>query len=476
MNQPGVARPITILWIRNDLRIHDNPALAWATEQKSSIVAVYIEDESESPSIGAASRAWLKASLLEFQKSLHQLKIPLLFYCGDTISIFEHLQHKYTPHTIVYNRSVEPEKRRTEVRLERAVQCTILSCKPNLLLDPFDSNLLYTKNKKPFTVFTPFWKRSIELLGTTLFPLCMPKQALELSSTPPIEPLPSDFSIELPPITLSWEQKILHHWQPGEQGALLAFKKFRSTLSSYGHKRDFPADQGTSLLSPHLHFGEISPRYIWNSIPYTHSSEAFLRELGWREFANYLLYHYPHTVTTPLREEFKKFPWLEDQEKLKRWQKGETGIPIVDAGMRQLWETGWMHNRLRMIVGSFLVKHLLQPWQKGAEWFWNTLVDADLANNTFGWQWVAGCGADAAPYFRIFNPVLQSEKFDAEGCYIRKYVPELGSLPAKMIHAPWLFSVSELRKYNVELGITYPQPICDLAEGRKRALAAFASL
>jgi deoxyribodipyrimidine photo-lyase len=262
------------------------------------------------------------------------------------------------------------------------------------------------------------------------------------------------------------------------------YKFLNEGLSNYSQGRDRPALSDVSRLSPYLHFGEISPRTVWHAVrercllDKKTSTEAacYLRELGWREFANYLLYYFPETTDKPLREEFNKFPWSKNQTYLKAWQRGKTGYPIVDAGMRELWHTGWMHNRVRMIVASFLVKDLLIPWQEGAKWFWDTLVDADLANNTLGWQWSAGCGADAAPYFRIFNPVLQGEKFDPGGTYVRLWVPELKKLPTKWIHQPWLAPQEDLATAAVKLDYNYPRPIVDHKIARQRALSAFSSI
>jgi deoxyribodipyrimidine photo-lyase len=259
-------------------------------------------------------------------------------------------------------------------------------------------------------------------------------------------------------------------------------------MSNYAEARDWPAAEGTSMLSPHLHFGELGARQIWAAVqvasresgvfPPSKGAAVFLAEIGWREFAHHLLFHFPHTAEEPLRGEFARFPWAADpsDRKLRAWQRGETGYPIVDAGMRQLWRTGWMHNRVRMIVASFLVKHLRLPWQRGAEWFWDTLVDADLAANTLNWQWSAGCGADAAPYFRIFAPVLQGEKFDPAGEYVRRWVPELARLPAEHVHAPWAAPAEVLAGAGVRLGENYPRPIVDHATARAEALAAFRAL
>jgi deoxyribodipyrimidine photo-lyase len=279
--------------------------------------------------------------------------------------------------------------------------------------------------------------------------------------------------------TLDWANGFTAHWNLGEEGATRRLHRFiNHGLKGYSRGRDHPAIDGTSRLSPYLHFGEISPHQVWDAVqkPRSRSRQAvdrYCTELGWREFSHHLLFHFPHTPEQPLRKDFKAFPWIYDRRALWAWQRGRTGFPIVDAGMRQLWRIGWMHNRVRMIVASFLVKDLLIPWVQGAMWFWDTLVDADLGNNTLGWQWVAGCGADAAPYFRIFNPVSQGERFDPEGDYVREWVPELAKLPKKWIHRPAEAPPEVLAKANVEIGMNYPKPLVDHAEARQRALKAF---
>jgi deoxyribodipyrimidine photo-lyase len=282
---------------------------------------------------------------------------------------------------------------------------------------------------------------------------------------------------KLQPSSPDWATGLRGAWAPGEAGAAARLDTFCETALGYGRARDFPSEEGTSRLSPHLHFGEIGPRQIWHAIrARVPEADAFLRELAWREFSIHLLHRAPALPEHPLREAFAGFPWRRDAGQLRAWQRGRTGYPIVDAGMRQLWHTGWMHNRVRMIAASFLVKHLLLPWQEGEAWFWDTLVDADLANNAANWQWVAGCGADAAPYFRIFNPVLQGEKFDPTGAYVRRWVPEIARLPDAVVHKPWLASADTLADAGVHLGDTYPRPIVDHAAARSRAVAAFESV
>ncbi len=336
----------------------------------------------------------------------------------------------------------------------------------------FNSSLLFeprdvkTAADTPFRVFTPFW-RATRALPEPGRPLPAPK-ALHTHDAPGDRL--EDWA--LLPTKPDWAGGLRRAWTPGEIGARRRLDGFLRTLSGYGAARDVPAAEATSRLSPHLHFGEISPRQIWHALRGREpDSDKFRSELGWREFNHHLLFHHPQLPEAPLDRKFSAFPWRSDAVGFAAWTKGRTGFPIVDAGMRQLWTTGWMHNRVRMIAASFLVKHLGIDWRRGAAWFWDTLVDADLANNAANWQWVAGCGADAAPFFRIFNPVLQGEKFDPDGAYVRRWIPELNRMPDKYIHKPWA-APSDIRRAAKD----YPQPILDLATGRLRALAAFRSL
>ena len=343
----------------------------------------------------------------------------------------------------------------------------------------FEPHKALKSDGTPYKVFTPFYKKGcLENSPPPRTPLAEPDninlQAHSILSLDDLNLMPQ----------IPWHKTMEKEWEPGESGAQKRLLHFlHNGLRDYKEGRNHPAADNVSRLSPHLHYGEISPNEVWHATKpvmvaehIEKDGEHFLRELGWRDFSNNLLYHFPDIPRTNLQAKFNAFPWREDPDALKRWQKGQTGYPIVDAGMRELWQTGYMHNRVRMIAGSFLVKNLLLHWHHGEDWFWDTLVDADLANNSASWQWVAGCGADAAPYFRIFNPLTQGKKFDADGAYVRKYVPEIAALPDKYLHAPWEAPDETLFESGVALDQTYPSPIVDLKQSRDRALAAFSSL
>jgi deoxyribodipyrimidine photo-lyase len=382
---------------------------------------------------------------------------------------------------VCWTRRYEPAVLQRDAAIKKALK------EQSLVAESFNGSLLHepweieTGASRPYQVFTPFWNACLKL-----------PEATDPRPSPRGIPAPARWpkslrldELDLEP-SIDWTAGIRESWSPGERGAHARLEAFLSqNINEYETQRDRPDCAGTSGLSPHLHFGEISPRRIWHAVAQHVATQGksshdgctrFLTEIGWREFAHHLLYHFPQTPIRPLREQFVDFPWRRDSKSLRAWQSGLTGYPLVDAGMRQLWRTGWMHNRVRMVVASFLVKHLLLPWQDGAKWFWDTLVDADLANNTLGWQWSAGCGADAAPYFRIFNPVAQGQKFDPNGDYIRRWIPELAQLSAKFVHQPWTAPPEVLLAARVILGRTYPRPIVDHREARQRALEAFASL
>lgn len=440
-----------IVWLRNDLRLHDNPALFAACQTGRPLVLCYIwSEEDEQPYLpGGATRAWLHDSLIEFSKSIQD---RLILRKGSYISVLEALIKETNAKTVYWNRRYEPHLFAKDQEIQQLLTLAgieSITYHGNVLLEPWEQA---TKEGKPFKVFTPFYKSYLK--SQLLEPLSTPKTFNFF--------IGKLFSETISGLGLLTRNPPLDIWQTGEEGALKALDHFiKDGLTNYQTNRDYPAIEGTSKLSSHLRFGEISIRTIAKRLP-EGAKEWYLRELIWREFAIHLLYHFPNTPEEPLRPEFKKFPWRKDPEQLTAWQEGMTGYPIVDAGMRQLSATGWMHNRVRMIVGSFLVKQLLLSWKEGEAWFWEKLFDADIANNTLGWQWVCGCGADAAPYFRIFNPVLQGQKFDPEGTYVKTWIPELHALPKELVHTPW--------KANVK---NYPTPIIDLEFGRLRALEAF---
>lgn len=460
-----------IVWFRQDLRCEDNPALTFAAEQ-GRVIPVYIwsPEEEENWSLGAASRWWLHYSLISLQKEFQVYKIPFLLRKGDTKAVLEDLLKESEASMVVWNRRYEPMIQSRDEKINNWLN------KKGIKTKTFNSALLFepwmisNRQQKPFRVFTPFWKQCLKM-EELLVPLFPPSKILKNEKKLFSFPV-KDLHL-LPKIP--WDEGLEKTWIPGTRGAKRKLADFLSgPIVDYKKNRDYPGIVGTSFLSPYLHFGEISPKIIWNAIRKeyreTEVANCFLRQLGWREFAYHLLYHFPNTPQKPLKESFNKFDWEKDEKKLRAWKTGTTGYPIVDAGMRQLWATGWMHNRVRMITGSFLVKDLLINWLEGARWFWDTLVDADLANNTLGWQWVAGCGADAAPYFRILNPITQGEKFDSAGVYVRKWVPEIASLPNEWLHKPWLAPQNILQKAGITLSKTYPLPIVDHELARKEAL------
>jgi deoxyribodipyrimidine photo-lyase len=474
----------TVVWFRRDLRLADNPALAAAAAAAEPVIPVYIHAPSEESgwAPGGASRWWLHHSLSRLDGNLRAIGSALCIRASDDpLATLEELARECGARRVVWNRCYEPaaieRDRRIKTRL-RGVGLETESYNSALLHEPWT---IHTRTGGPFQVFTAFW-RSCKSLEDPAEPQPAPASLRSPARRPRSQPLES---LELLP-RLDWTAGLEAAWTPGSEAAHEHLDRFLSgSFDDYGHRRDQPGVHGTSRMSPHLHFGEIGPREIWHATRRSalargrhHSwrDSQFLTEIGWREFAYHLLFHFPQTPEQPLRPLYARFPWRSDAASLKAWQRGLTGYPIVDAGMRQLWSTGWMHNRVRMIVGSFLVKDLLLPWTLGARWFWDTLVDADLASNTLGWQWVAGCGADAAPFFRIFNPTAQGTKFDPAGAYVRHWVPELAALPNEWLHCPWSAPPPVLEAAGVRLGRTYPHPVVDHAVARKRALAALNSI
>ena len=476
----------TLLWFRQDLRLQDNPALAAAVARGGAVVPVYILDDAGEGAwpMGGASRWWLHHALTALDASLRERGSRLLFARGDAAGVLREIAKATGAGAVYWNRRYEPAviARDSAIKTEfAATGLEVKSFNSALLHEP---HTIQNKQGKPFQVFTPFWKNCLTLPVAPAV-----KFTAEQIAGPSAWPRGLELAeLELLPKT-KWDGGFTTVWQPGEAGAAARMKKFAArAMDVYADERNLPDRDGTSMLSPWLHFGEIGPRQVWAAVaarskdsgvfPSSNGSRVFLSEIGWREFAHHLLFHFPHTPEQPLRAEFAKFPWAADAggKKLRAWQRGQTGYPIVDAGMRQLWHTGWMHNRVRMVVASFLVKHLRLNWTHGAAWFWDTLADADLASNTLGWQWSAGCGADAAPYFRVFAPVLQGVKFDSEGDYVRRWVPELAKLPTEHIHAPWDAPAAVLARAGVELGKNYPGPIVNHAAAREAALKAFKEL
>jgi len=434
---------VNILWFRQDLRLSDNPALAAAIERGGPLIPAYIwAPEEEGAWVpGAASQWWLARSLAALAAELERRGARLIVRCGPSDEALARLADETGAGAVFWNRRYEPAAIARDKQVKSGLRAR------GLIAESFNGSLLFepwtiaNRAGQPYRVFMAFWRE------------CMKRSIpAAVAGAPPRLPAPESWPSSLAiadlllEATIDWAGGLREAWQPGEGGAIRQLQLFaKEPATHYQTDRDRPDITGTSRLSPHLHFGEIGPAQIWRAAP---ASQAYLRQLVWREFAYHLLFHFPESVDQPLRPEFANFPWKSDLKLFRAWTRGKTGYPLVDAGMRELWHTGWMHNRVRMVVASFLVKHLLIGWQEGAVWFWDTLVDADLANNTLGWQWVAGCGADAAPYFRIFNPIIQAAKFDPEGAYVRRWAPDSATLA----------------------------PIVDHEEARRRALAALASM
>jgi deoxyribodipyrimidine photo-lyase len=452
----------TVLWLRQDLRLRDNLALRAAVERGGPVIPVYIwapaEEGGWAP--GAASRWWLHGSLRALDSSLRQIGSRLILRGGPALETLVTLLDEAGATAVYWNRRYEPDAQAVSHAVRAGLRHRGIDARDfnsTLLAEPSE---FLNQSGQPYLVYTPFMRAMLRKLPTGP-PQPAPRALRSPARWPHTLPLEA---LGLEPRT-AWYTTMAQCWQPGEEGALARLRRFvGERLDHYARARDLPAVAGTSGLSPHLHFGEIGPRQVWHAVASHRHRAGFLRELLWREFACHLLHHRPHTPGAPLREQFAHFPWRQDLQELVPWQRGATGVPMVDAGMRELWARGVMHNRVRMIVASYLVKNLLLPWQEGARWFWDTLVDADLASNTLNWQWVAGCGADAAPYFRIFNPVLQGQRFDPAGEYVRRWVPELAGVPGRHVHAPWQASPPPPG---------YPAPLVDLDASRRTALDAY---
>jgi deoxyribodipyrimidine photo-lyase len=457
----------SVVWFGRDLRLADHPALGAAVARGGPVIPVFILTPEEDS--GGASRWWLHQSLTELAEALKKAGSRLTVRQGPAAEVLAAVARESGARTVLWNRRYAPVAAEAERAAERRLRAEGIEAESfpgNLLFEP---GSILNDSGKPLQVFTAFWKAC-------------------LTAKPPAEPAPAPKRIPAPaqwPDSLAitdlrlepaidWAGGLREAWEPGEAGAMRRWREFRRKgLADYSVERNRPDHRGTSRLSPHLHFGEISVRQVWHEAP---AGGDYARQIAWREFSYHLLHHFPRMPREPLRPEFARFPWRMNAKALRAWTHGLTGYPMVDAGMRELWHTGWMHNRVRMLAASFLVKHLRVPWQEGAAWFLDTLVDADVANNTVGWQWTAGCGADAAPYFRIFNPVLQGKKFDPEGAYVKMWVPELGNLPGAWIHQPWAAPTLVLTEAGITLGKTYPRPIIDHEAARKRALEALATI
>ncbi len=508
----------TIVWFKRDLRLHDHPALTAALQQGRPIVPLYIwSPEEEGPwSPGGASKWWLYDALEKLDQQLGQHGVgevgsPLMqepgrlcqlrVMGGPILNALLEAANTYHAHEVYTMGSLEPFTTSRDRGLHQKLKekgIELRAFHSNLLLKP---QLVTKSDQKPYSIFTPYYRAALTHEVPT--PLPLPAKI-------PLAPLPDldkprlamehldELGLRPTDMKNPWDQGFFGFWNRmlkseglhlREDGPKRFLKEALSSVGSYVESRDIPSLHGTSRLSPFLHFGQITPRQIYHHLKSNSGSligsgvgplktswsaaQPYLRQLYWREFAHDQLFHNPNLDHKPLRSDFEKFPYETDPQKLKAWQRGQTGYPIVDAAMRELWQTGFMHNRARMIVGSFLVKDLMIPWQEGARWFWDTLVDADLANNSMGWQWIAGCGIDAAPYFRIFNPILQSEKFDPDGVYIKTYCPELKNLSGKNLHAPWLAPPLELKAAGVALGKTYPVPLVDHGKAKLKAMVAY---
>ena len=476
-------RPV-VVWFRDDLRLDDNPALTAAMESGRPVVALHVLDDETAGlrPIGAAARWWLHHSLDRLTRSLDELGVPLVLRRGPARETVADVAARTGASEVVWNRRYHPSQVAIDRDLKASLRGNGLAVRSFQACVLFEPNAVATGGGTPYRVFTPFWRSRLAAPAPRLpLPRPRPNRAARFDGALDGERLDD---LALRPSGPDWSQGLANAWTPGEDGAHDRLREFLETgLSTYDHDRDRPDLDGVSRLSAHLRFGEISPFRVWwavrdamarDEVP-ERSADKFLAEIGWREFAHHLMFHFPDMATHGFQPRFDAFPWREDAAFETAWRRGLTGYPLVDAGLRQLWTTGWMHNRVRMVAASFLVKHGLVDWRAGERWFWDTLVDACPANNPAGWQWVAGCGADAAPYFRVFNPIGQGTKFDPDGAHVRRWVPEIAALPTRVIHAPWTADAATLAAAGIRLGETYPLPIVDHARARARALAAYAA-
>ena len=467
-----MAQPI-IVWFRQDLRLDDNPALESALQSQNPIIPVFIDDVAGQRPAGTMSLWWRNTSLAHLHAALRTRGNALVYVQGDSEAELNRLISETGAATVYWNRQYEADSVARDTKIKTALKqrgLQVESFNAHMLFEPWEITSKSTGG--PFKVFTPFW-RACRAAGLNSRVWNAP------AKIPAVENAPK--GLPLPPASALSEADSLAQWQPGEAGARRALDVFLTqNVHGYAEKRNLPAEPATSRLSPHLRWGEISPTRIVAETQAAKiaqdDSDKFLAEVGWREFAYQLLFHNPHMSETCLAAKFEAFPWRDAPEDLEAWKRGETGYPIVDAGMRELRRTGFMHNRVRMIAASFLIKHLLIDWREGERYFWDRLLDADPANNTASWQWVAGCGADAAPYFRIFNPILQGPKFDPQGGYTKAYCPELSGLSGKTLFSPWTAKDDMLTTHAIRLGDTYPKPIVNHEAARERALSSFKAL
>lgn len=467
----------TLVWYESDLRMADHPALEAAARRGGAVVPVFIWDGGAGWAEGTASRWWLHHSLLALAESLRERGLDLVIRRGDPGRELEDLARTLGADRVTWNARTEPDRATRDRRIADSLRRSGVECvieRGSLLHDP---ERIRTTSGGPYRVFTAFYRRLADTEPGA--PVPVPPLGKRHGRWPrPAGLVPGELDLLPGP---DEADAYAAAWSPGEDGAHRRLGTFLDHAAArYPDTRNMPATEGTSRLSPHLHFGEITPAQIRHRLTAAHgesgSDDVFLRQLGWREFAFHLLHHYPDTPHQPLRPDFKDFPWRSDSEGLEKWKRGETGYPLVDAGMRELWTTGWMHNRVRMVTASFLTKHLLVSWKEGAAWFRERLVDADLANNTLGWQWSAGCGADAQPFFRIFNPEKQGRRFDPDGAYILRWVPELGGLGRGALHAPWTGMETDRTRAGAGHGGSYPPPIVKHVEARHRALDAWQTI
>jgi deoxyribodipyrimidine photo-lyase len=468
-----------IVWFRQDLRIADNPALSAAVASERPIIALYVLDE-ETDGIrahGGASRWWLHHSLEALSAGLAERGVTLVLRKGAGADVVCEVAAQAGAGAVCWNRCYEPGAVARDTALKDRLKSDGLdvgSFNGSLLLEPWE---IETGQGEPYKVFTPFWKRLRELYTAPA--------AAQIPESLKAGPALAGDALDnwaLLPTGPDWAGGLRETWSAGEHAARGRLAQFLGdAVGDYPDDRNRPDRAGTSCISPHLHWGEIGPHQVWRAAAKlldeggarAKGAESFIRELAWRDFNHHLLFHFPQIATENWKPEFDDFPWRDNPEGLSDWQHAQTGYPIVDAGMRELWHTGFMHNRVRMIVGSFLIKDLLVHWREGEAWFWDTLVDADLANNSANWQWVAGSGADASPFFRVFNPMTQGEKFDPDGVYVRRWVPELSDMPDKFLHRPWEAPDEVLAGAGIKLGETYPAPLVNHAGARERALEAY---